>query len=116
MTIKELLTSEESPLTEEQRHELQNEYFAEVSELNRKIRNLESKNDDLSKDMDNFAKICNKQCELAKGAMIAVKAMINASGNATHRMRDFYGEAIVRYIERIEPQIGTIKKEDLLPF
>lgn len=116
MTINELLTSEESPLTEEQRKALQNEYFAEVSELNRKIRNLESKNEDLSKDMDNFAMICNRQCELAKGAMIAVKAMINASSTATHRMRNFYGEAIVRYIERIEPQIGTIRKEDLYPF
>lgn len=106
----------ESPLTEEEKHELQNEYFAELSELNQKIRNLESKNNDLSKDMDNFALMCNQQCELAKGALIAVKAMINASGNATHRMRDFYGNAIVKYIEGIEPRLGKISKEDLYPF
>lgn len=116
MKLFDLLASKDCPLSEEQRKELLDERISEISELKQEIQSLQSKNKSLNEDMDNFALMCNDQCEQAKGALIAVKAMLNASCNATHRMRDFYAKAMIKYIDEIEKRLKKISKEDLFPF
>lgn len=116
MTIEELLTSEESPLTEEQRHELQNEYFAELSELNKKIRDLENKNKVLYNDFENFESSCNEMIRKTLGCFDTVIAMLENSNNGTHRQRDFYADSIIKYIKNIRAGMKETDRHDFLPF
>ena len=76
----------------------QDEYFSEVSALNGKIRELEQK---LSAEQQKNSKQKENTVELlrkSEACLDAVSAMLECSGGATHRMRDFYAEAMRKFI------------------
>ena len=77
----------------------QDEYFREVSTLNGKIRELEQllqaeqrKN---SKQKEDTVEFLRK----SEACLDAVSAMLECSGGATHRMRDFYADAMRKFID-----------------
>ena len=77
----------------------QEEYFREVSTLNGKIRQLEQQCADERKKTDREKDKVEQMLHRSVGCLDAVKAMLESSGGgATHRMRDFYAEAMVKFI------------------
>ena len=76
----------------------QDEYFREVSTLNGKIRELEqllqTEQQKNSKQKEDIAEFLRK----SEACLDAVSAMLECSGGATHRMRDFYAEAMRQFI------------------
>lgn len=83
----------------------QDEYFSEVSTLNGKICELEQK---LSveqqknlKQREDIAEYLRK----SEACLDAVTAMLECSGGATHRMRDFYASAMMKFIETVKSQL-----------
>lgn len=77
----------------------QEEYFREVSTLNGKIRQLEQQCADERQKTDREKTKVEKMLHKSVGCLDAVKAMLESSGGgATHRMRDFYAEAMVKFI------------------
>jgi len=76
----------------------QDEYFREVSTLNGKIRELEQK---LSAEQQKNRKQKEDTEEFlrkSEACLDAVTAMLECSGGATHRMRDFYADAMRKFI------------------
>lgn len=76
----------------------QEEYFSEMSTLNGKIRELEQKlsaeqqkNRKQKEDIEEFL-------SKSEACLDAVTAMLECSSGATHRQRDFYASAMMRYI------------------
>lgn len=73
-------------------------YFREVSTLNGKIRELEQKlgaeQQKNSKQKEDIVEFLRK----SEACLDAVSAMLECSGGATHRMRDFYAEAMRKFI------------------
>jgi len=118
MTLHELFTSDESPLTDEQKEELSNEYFQEVSGLNGKIRELEHKNSDKQRQIESMKSEAKAFAGKAIGCLTSVKAMLNhANGcGATHRMKAFYAEAMVKYIDTIVKDLERTDIDGELPF
>ena len=118
MTLHELFTSDESPLTDEQNEELSNEYFQEVSGLNGKIRELERKNGDKQRQIESMKSEAKAFAGKAIGCLTSVKAMLNhANGcGATHRMKAFYAEAMVKYIDTIVKDLERTDIDGELPF
>lgn len=77
----------------------QEEYFREVSTLNGKIRQLEQQYADERQKTDREKAKVEQMLHRSVGCLDAVKAMLESSGGgATHRMRDFYAEAMVKFI------------------
>lgn len=76
----------------------QEEYFREVSTLNGKIRQLEQQCADERQKTDREKDKVEQMLHRSVGCLDAVKAMLESSGGATHRMRDFYAEAMVKFI------------------
>lgn len=76
----------------------QDEYFREVSTLNGKIRQLEQQCADERQKTDREKAKVEQMLHSSVGCLDAVKAMLESSGGATHRMRDFYAEAMVKFI------------------
>lgn len=76
----------------------QEEYFREVSTLNGKIRQLEQQCADERQKTDREKAKVEQMLHSSVGCLDAVKAMLESSGGATHRMRDFYAEAMVKFI------------------
>ena len=76
----------------------QDEYFEKVSTLNGKIRELEQKlsaeQQKNRKQQEDIAEYLRK----SEACLDAVSAMLECSGGATHRMRDFYAEAMRKFI------------------
>ena len=76
----------------------QDEYFEEVSTLNGKIRELEQMLQDEqqknSKQKEDIVEFLRK----SEACLDAVTAMLECSGGATHRMRDFYADAMRKFI------------------
>lgn len=76
----------------------QDEYFEEVSTLNGKIRELEqmlqAEQQKNSKQKEDIVEFLRK----SEACLDAVTAMLECSGGATHRMRDFYAEAMRKFI------------------
>ena len=73
-------------------------YFREVSTLNGKIRELEQK---LSAERQKNSKQKEDTVEFlrkSEACLDAVTAMLECSGGATHRMRDFYASAMQKFI------------------
>ncbi len=76
----------------------QDEYFEKVSTLNGKIRELEQK---LSAEQQKNCKQKEDTVELmrkSEACLDAVSAMLECSGGATHRMRNFYADAMQKFI------------------
>ena len=76
----------------------QDEYFKEVSTLNGKIRELkqmlQAEQQKNSKQKEDIVEFLRK----SEACLDAVSAMLECSGGATHRMRDFYAEAMRKFI------------------
>lgn len=118
MTLHELFTSDASPLTDEQKKELSNEYLQEVSGLNEKIRELERKNGDKQRQIESMKSEAKAFAGKAIGCLTSVKAMLNhANGcGATHRMKAFYAEAMVKYIDGIATDLEHTDIDGEIPF
>jgi hypothetical protein len=85
----------------------QDEYFEEVSALNGKIRELEQK---LSAEQQKNSKQKEDAVEFlrkSEACLDAVSAMLECSGGATHRMRDFYAEAMRKFIGNAKLQLRS---------
>ena len=92
----------------------QDEHFEEVSTLNNKIRELELKlSAELqknSKQKEDIAEFLRK----SEACLDAVTAMLECSGGATHRQRDFYADAMRKFIGNTKSQLRSYA--DPMPF
>ena len=68
--------------------------------------------------MERMKKENDANYQQAVGCLDAVKAMLELSqGNgATHRMRDFYGESIIRFIDSARQKLAARHDADPIPF
>lgn len=92
----------------------QDEYFRETSTLNGKIRELEQK---LSAEQQENRKQKEDAVELlrkSEACLDAVSAMLECSGGATHRMRDFYATAMMKFIGNAKTLLRSYA--DPMPF
>ena len=89
-------------------------HFREVSTLNGKIRELELKlSAELqknSKQKEDIAEFLRK----SEACLDAVTAMLECSGGATHRQRDFYADAMRKFIGNTKSQLRSYA--DPMPF
>lgn len=76
----------------------QDEYFSEVSTLNGKIRELEQKLSAEQQQNRNQKEVTEEFLRKSEACLDAVSAMLECSGGATHRMRNFYAEAMCKFI------------------
>lgn len=76
----------------------QDEYFREVSTLNGKIRELEQKLSAEQQAGRKQKKDTEEFLRKSEACLDAVSAMLECSGGATHRMRDFYATAMMKFI------------------
>ena len=93
----------------------QDEHFEEVSTLNDKIRELEQKlNAELQKNSELKVDIM-EFLRKSEACLDAVSAMLECSGGAaTHRMRDFYADAMRKFIGNVKTQLRSYA--DPFPF
>ena len=92
----------------------QDEYLSEVSTLNGKIRELEQK---LSAEQQKNSEQKDDTMEFlrkSEACLDAVSAMLECSGGATHRMRDFYAEAMRKFIGNAKTLLRSYA--DTMPF
>lgn len=70
-----------------------------------------------ARDMERISKENDAYYQQTTGCLDAVKAMLQLSqGNgATHRMRDFYGESIIKFIDSARQKLA-VRPGDSLPF
>ena len=89
-------------------------YSREVSTLNGKIRELEqelsAEQQKNSKQKEDVAEFLRK----SEACLDAVSAMLECSGGATHRMRDFYADAMCKFIGNAKKILRSYA--DPLPF
>ena len=94
----------------------QDEYFREVSTLNGKIRELEqllhAEQQKNSKQKEDTVEFLRK----SEACLDDVTAMLECSGGATHRMRDFYAEAMRRFIGNAKTLLRSYAEPEQLPF
>ncbi len=76
----------------------QDEYFEEVSMLNGKIRELEQKLSTEQQAGRKQKKDTEEFLRKSEACLDAVSAMLECSSGATHRQRDFYAEAMRKFI------------------
>lgn len=76
----------------------QDEYFEKVSTLNGKIRELEQKLSAEQQENRRQEECTAKFLRKSEACLDAVSAMLECSGGATHRMRNFYAEAMRMFI------------------
>ena len=92
----------------------QDEYFREVSTLNGKIRELEqllqAEQQKNSKQKGDTVEFLRK----SEACLDAVTAMLECSGGATHRMRDFYADAMRKFIGNTKTLLRSYA--DPMPF
>ena len=68
----------------------------------------------MKNDMERMKKENEANCQQSVGCLDAVKAMLEMSqGNgATHRMRDFYGESIIKFIDSAKQKLALHYNDD----
>ena len=76
----------------------QDEYFREVSTLNGKIRELEQKLSAEQQENRKQKKDTEEFLRKSEACLDAVSAMLECSSGATHRQRDFYADAMRKFI------------------
>lgn len=76
----------------------QDEYFREVSALNGKMRELEQKLSAEQQKNRKQAEDIEDYLRKSVACLDAVSAMLECSNGATHRMRDFYATAMLKFI------------------
>jgi len=93
---------------------VQDYHFREVSTLNGKIRELEQKlsaeQQKNSKQKEDIAEFLRK----SEACLDAVTAMLECSSGATHRQRDFYADAMRKFIGNTKSQLRSYAEP--LPF
>ena len=85
----------------------QEEYFREVSTLNGKIRQWEQQCADERQKTDREKDKVEQMLHCSVGCLDAVKAMLESSVGVTHRMRDFYAEAMVKFIDNAKATLQS---------
>ena len=116
MIIADLIMSPDSPLTDVQRKKLDEEYKNMHTSVKEMEKNLEKANADLQGAKDTLIaeeRRFRNGMDEAIGCLHAVKAMLSVECG-THRQRDFYSQAMIRYIDRAVKNIKA--EEDPLPF
>ena len=101
MTIAELIQSPESPLNDEQKRELDEDYtrlLTSIKEMGEHLEKANANSFTAKKDAKNEEERKKKAIDIGIGCLNAVKAMLSIGGG-THRQRDFYASAIVKFIE-----------------
>lgn len=76
----------------------QDEYFSEVSTLNGKIRELEQKLSAEQQENRRLKEVTEEFLRKSEACLDAVSAMLECSGGSTHRMRNFYATAMMKFI------------------
>ena len=112
MTIQELIQSPDSPLSQMQREVLEEEYNDLLLSIKEKGEKLEKANADvfcIKKDIEEENERKCKAINEAVGCLNAVRAMLVCRG-ATHRQRNFYADAMVKYIDGVVASM-EIKKD-----
>lgn len=104
MTIGELINTSALPLTPEQRKELNEDHVRLLSSIKELGESLEKANAEVfraKKDAEDEEKRKCKAINDGVGCLLAVRAMLlNSMGSVhTHRQRDFYADAMVKYID-----------------
>lgn len=89
-----------------------------ISNQNETIQRLMGEVVKAAKDMERMKKENDANYQQAVGCLDAVKAMLELSqGNgATHRMRDFYGESMIRFIDSARQKLAARHDADPMPF
>ena len=78
------------------------EVARDISDLERKVSEYSIKNAAYEAQLETMEKENVAMTEKAIACLDSVKAMMeNTDGSMTHRQRDFYSRAIVKYIEKI---------------
>lgn len=102
MTIDELINTSALPLTPEQRKELNEDHvhlLTRIKELGESLVKANANVFVAKKDAEDAESMKRKVIDEAVGCLHAVKAMLQMGCGATHRQRNFYSEAIVKYID-----------------
>ena len=91
--------------------------LATISEQSKTIDGLLGEVVKAKHDMERMKKENDANYQQAVGCLDAVKAMLELSqGNgATHRMRDFYGESIIKFVESTKQKLA-LRYNDDTPF
>lgn len=118
MTIEELIKSPDSPLSQEQRDALEKQYNSMLLTIKEQGTNLEKANANsrlAEKNAQDEEKRKRNAIDNGVGCLRAVKAMLqNSAYGATHLQRNFYGEAIVKFIDNSVAEMESEK--DPYPF
>lgn len=88
-----------------------------IREQSKTIEQLTNEVVKVTRDMERIGKENTAYYQQMAGCLDAVKAMLQLSqGNgATHRMRDFYGESIIKFIDSARQKLA-VRPGDNLPF
>ena len=91
---------------------------ATISEQSKTIDGLLGEVAQAKHDMERMKKEDDANYQQTVGCLDAVKAMLELSqGNgATHRMRDFYGESIIKFIDSARQKLAARHDADPMPF
>lgn len=91
---------------------------ATISKQSETINGLQGEVAQAKHDMERMKKENDANYQQAVGCLDAVKAMLELSqGNgATHRMRDFYGESIIKFIDSARQKLAASHDADTEPF
>ena len=103
MTIAELIKLPDSPLSQEQRNELQEEYnklLFDIKEKGDKLLNANAKSFNAEKKAKEEEELKRKAIDKAVGCLRAVREMLSESTGTgcTHRQRNFYSDAMIKFI------------------
>lgn len=90
---------------------------SESNTISQQSKTIEQLNDEIvqvKRDMERISKVNDDYYQQTMGCLNAVKAMLQLSqGNgATHRMRDFYGESIIKFIDSARQKIAVRLGDD----
>ena len=92
--------------------------FDTISKQTETINRLLDEVSQAKHDMERMKKENDANYQQVVGCLDAVKAMLELSqGNgATHRMRDFYGESIIKFIDSARQKLAARHDADPMPF
>ena len=92
--------------------------LATINNQNKTINELQGEVVQAKHDMERMKKESDANYQQTTGCLDAVKAMLELSqGNgATHRMRDFYGESIIKFIDSARQKLAARHDADPMPF
>jgi hypothetical protein len=116
--IYNLTQSKDSPLSDEQKSQLTEEYFKEMSSLKNEIRTLNEQNEKYKGRIGDLEFLFNAIKKDSIACLTSVKAMLELStnGNATHSDRNFYNRSMIKYMEVVIKKIDNESCDEGFPF